>query len=102
MTGFSVSSGKVSMASTRALTSSRTLLSSAPLISSTMTGAGSFAAPRSVILLDPVDALDLLLDPDADALLDLLRSGAEVLDGDADHFDVDVGEGLLRELDDAQ
>jgi hypothetical protein len=59
---------------------------------------------RRADLVDALDPLELLLDADADALLDLFGGGAAVLDRDRDHVDLDVGHRLLgdpRHRDDA-
>ena len=49
-------------------------------------------------LLDAVQSLDRLLDPDADALLDLFRRGAEVDHADGDDVQGELGEDLLGDL----
>jgi len=57
MMGFSVSSGKVSMASTRALTSSRTWLSSAPLSSSTKTAQAPSSAEERILSIPSMPSI---------------------------------------------
>ena len=59
--------------------------------------AGAFVR-RGDDLLDAVDALNRLLDADADALLDLFRRRAEVRHLDAHHVELDLGEGLAPDV----
>ena len=48
--------------------------------------------------LDPLDGADRLLDLLADALLDLRRAGAGILDGDRDHVELELREQLLAQV----
>ena len=49
-------------------------------------------------LLDPVDALDRLLDPDADGFFDLLRCRAQIRHFDIHHVEREFGEGLSPDV----
>ena len=52
---------------------------------------------RGSDLLEPFDALDLLLDLEDDRFLDLIRSGAGIGDRDADPVQRDLGKDLLHQ-----
>ena len=92
--GFSVSLGKVLMASTRLLTSLRVTVKSASAKTSKKDGASAFRCGCGHAL-DAIQAFNGLLNPDTDGFFGLDGRGAQIRNRDLDDARLNAGEFLF-------